>query len=175
MGLASRGHTAHRTNRNKRNRHHKMSEATDPLALGVDLNDVDAGRPVLPKAQYVMKVDNVEVVENKAGTGRNLIIDFATTQPTESTKGAHVNVGFRIRNYYPLQPSENNPDSDLWKQRLAWRLSKVSVASSTPTSSRSVKSLLILTSRPRRNTAIRTESRRSLLLTKTKYKDLGMS
>ena len=96
-----------------------MSEATDPLALGVDLNDVDTGRPVLPKAQYVMKVDNVEVVENKVGTGRNLILDFATTQPTESIKGAQVNVGFRIRNYYPLQPSENNPDSDLWKQRLA--------------------------------------------------------
>lgn len=106
-----------------------MSEAIDPLNLNVDLNNVDTGRPVLPAGMYAMKVDNVEVVENKAGTGRNLIVDFALTQPAESTKGHPVHAGFRVRSYYPLQASEKNPDSDLWKQQLA-RLQDVITGSS---------------------------------------------
>lgn len=96
-----------------------MSEATDPLALNVSLDDVDTGRPVVAPGVYAMKIGNVEVVDNKAGTGRNLIVDFELIQPAQSTKDAVINPGFRIRNYYPLQPSEKNPESDLWKQQLA--------------------------------------------------------
>jgi hypothetical protein len=96
-----------------------MSEATDPLNLDVNLDDVDTSRPVLPKATYSMVVHKVEVSENKAKSGRNLIVDFATTQPHQSTKDVNINPGFTVRSYYPLQASEKHPESDLWKQQLA--------------------------------------------------------
>lgn len=91
----------------------------DPLNLGIDLNQVDTGRPVLVAGTYQMNVASVEVQDNKAGTGRNLIVDFATTAPATSTKDKEVAAGFRVRNYYPLQPSDKKPENDLWQQRLA--------------------------------------------------------
>lgn len=96
-----------------------MSDSNDPLNLGIDLNEVDTSRPVLKAGVYSMKVNRVEVSENSAGTGRNLVVDFALTAPGESVKGEQINPGFSVRNYYPLQPSEKNPDSDFWKQNLA--------------------------------------------------------
>lgn len=96
----------------------------DPLGIGGDLNAVDTSMPVLTEGLYELEVDDVSVKENKAGTGRNLVVRFKTTQPATSVQGAErgeehdINPGFPVSCYWPLQQSDN-PDAPDFLQRHA--------------------------------------------------------
>ena len=97
-----------------------MSEtANAPLDLNIDLSSVETARPVLPAGNYVAIVKAMEKQENKAKTGFNLVVHFATVAPTTSIKGSPVDAGFQIIDRYPLQPSQEKPDSNYWQVKLA--------------------------------------------------------
>jgi len=92
-----------------------MSDETnvDPLGLGLDLSTVDVSRPCLPEMVHVLAVDKVEVKDNKAGTGRNLVVVFKTVNDSPDVTGARViSAGYPITKYYPLQQSDNEKAPD---------------------------------------------------------------
>lgn len=84
----------------------------EPLNLNIGLGDVDTSMPRLASGKHLMGIKKAEVGPNKAGTGHNLLVSFATKEPAESTAGDVLNPGFQVRKYYPLQQSdkENAPD-----------------------------------------------------------------
>lgn len=88
-----------------------MSEneiGSDPLGLGMDLSNVDVSRPVLPETEVVLVTDKVEVTDNKAKTGRNLVVVFKTVNDSPDVTGEKIiSAGFPITKYYPLQQSDN--------------------------------------------------------------------
>lgn len=88
-------------------------ETVDPLGLGMDLSGVDTSRPVLPEQIHVLSIDKVEVKDNKAGTGRNLVVVFKTVNDSPDVTGAKIiSAGYPITKYYPLQQSENEKAPD---------------------------------------------------------------
>lgn len=92
-----------------------MSEElqSDPLGLGLDLSGVDTSRPVLPEQVHVLNIDKVEVKDNKAGTGRNLVVTFKTVNDSPDATGARIiSAGYPIIKYYPLQQSDNEKAPD---------------------------------------------------------------
>lgn len=90
----------------------------DPLAFAIDTNDVDTSRPVLQAGSYIARIVNAEIVPNKDETGHNLLVQFATTAKATSIAAAEqgreddIAPGFKLRRYYPLQPSTKSPDFD---------------------------------------------------------------
>lgn len=87
---------------------------TGPLNLNVELAGVDTARPLIPdNSQVPMLVKEVAVDDNKARTGKNLIVTFATAAPCVSTKNKQINPGFVLTKYYPLQPSQKQIDSGM--------------------------------------------------------------
>ena len=101
-----------------------MSDINDPLGLGINLQEVDTGRPVLAEDKYVMEIKDIDVKENKKQTGRNLVVIFATIQAETSVKASQdgltgdIKAGFTVRKYYPLQQSDN-PDAPDFREDLA--------------------------------------------------------
>lgn len=80
----------------------------DPLGLGIDLSGVDTSRPALPEGMYVLEVKDVKREQNKAQTGFNLVVAFATTSDSPDVTGEkNIAAGFQVRKYYPLQQSDN--------------------------------------------------------------------
>ena len=90
-----------------------MSEQLDPLGLNINLNAVETSRPVLSPGTWPMEVKVVEIQENKAKTGRNLMVVFALADEATSTKAAEegrtndLSPGYVLAKYYPLQQSEH--------------------------------------------------------------------
>lgn len=99
--------------------------------LNVNINDVDTTVALIPDRTIVPAVvETVEVDENKAKTGHNLIITFATTAPVpESTvPGKPVGPGRKLTNYYPLQASEKqieNGQENMWLERIVQLIDNV--------------------------------------------------
>lgn len=85
----------------------------DPLGLNIDTNAVDTSRPLVSDGTYACRVSKAEVSPNKAGTGRNLIVEFTTTVPATSTaalaegRSNDIAPGWKFTRYYPLQQSDN--------------------------------------------------------------------
>ena len=85
-----------------------------PLNLNINLAGVDTSRPVVADGTDTpMTVVEVSVDENRAKTGHNLVVVFATTQPVQSTKGKTINPGYRLTKYYPLQASPKQVESGM--------------------------------------------------------------
>lgn len=81
---------------------------SDPLGLGLNLNNVDTSRPCLPEQLHVLAIDSVEVKANKAETGKNLVVVFKTVNDSPDVTGAKmISAGYPITKYYPLQQSDN--------------------------------------------------------------------
>jgi hypothetical protein len=94
-------------------------ENVDPLGLGLDLGGVDTSRPVLPDTQHVLEVEKVEVTDNKAKTGRNLVVTFKTVNDSPDITGERIiSAGYKVTKYYTLQQSDN-PKAPDFKADLA--------------------------------------------------------
>ena len=79
----------------------------DILDVNLDLAGVDTSMPRLEPGTYAMSIASVSIKPNKAGTGRNMQVEFATTSQANSTKGDTIHEGYKISKYYPLQQAEN--------------------------------------------------------------------
>jgi hypothetical protein len=89
------------------------------LGLGIDLGGVDTSRPVLPDTQHVLEVEKVDVTDNKAKTGRNLVVTFKTVNDSPDITGERIiSAGYKVTKYYPLQQSDN-PKAPDFKADLA--------------------------------------------------------
>jgi hypothetical protein len=101
-----------------------MQEQHDALGLNLDLNNVDTSSPVLEANSYIAEIAEVKVVENKAKTGNNLVITFKTCSSATSVSGRaegkqdDVKPGWTLRQFMPLQQSEN-PDAPDFRKQLA--------------------------------------------------------
>ena len=90
-----------------------MSNQLDPLGLNINLDAVDTSRPVLASGTWPMGVKSIEIQENKAKNGRNLVVTFALANTATSVKAAEdgrsgdLNPGYTLTKYYPLQQSEH--------------------------------------------------------------------
>lgn len=73
--------------------------------FSLDVAGLDTARPVLPEREYEMKVVSVIAKPNKAQTGANLLVTFATREKHRSSTGDEVPAGFKVDKYYPLQPN----------------------------------------------------------------------
>lgn len=95
----------------------------DPLmSLNVDLAGHDATRPIIPPSDQPLVIADIKVDDNKDKTGKNLIVEFQTTQPITSTRGKPVQVGTKLTNYYPLQASQKQIEAGTplaFKDRIA--------------------------------------------------------
>lgn len=84
-----------------------------PLDLDLDLNSVDTSRQIPIQGDYRARVVSADIKPNKAGTGRNLAVQFELTQNATSVQAAQqgaegdINPGYKVTRYYPLQQSEN--------------------------------------------------------------------
>jgi len=77
------------------------------LDCNIELAGVDTSMPRLETGDHAMVIKSVEVKPNKAETGKNLVVTFATTGNAISTKGEPVNPGFPVTRYFALQQSDN--------------------------------------------------------------------
>ena len=55
-------------------------------------------------------VKNVEVSDNKDGTGQNLVITLATTSPVAGLNGQQIEAGFPVYHYIGLTPITGRSD-----------------------------------------------------------------
>lgn len=96
----------------------------DALGLNLNLSGVDTSMPVLEAGHYICRVAEVDVKENKAGTGRNLLCIYETQGPATSVQGREtgktedIKPGYKLRAYMPLQQSDN-PDAPDFRKGLA--------------------------------------------------------
>lgn len=88
------------------------------LDLNIDLSNVDTSFPCLAAGVYPVTVSGAEVVSNKAGTGHNLAMKYALAQEGTDLNGMPVQSGFPLKEWYPLQQSEN-PNAPDFKRGLA--------------------------------------------------------
>ena len=102
-------------------------DTSNPLAafnLDIDLTGVETGMPVVEAGHYIVEVDSVEVKDNKAQTGKNLVVICKTCAPTTSVQGRtegkeeDIKAGYPLRMYLPLQQSDN-PDAPDYRKRIA--------------------------------------------------------
>lgn len=90
-----------------------MNENEMPLDLNVDMSDVSTAMPLIPNGTVaLLGIKSFEVSPNKAGTGKNLMVQFFLEEPTTSTMGDTINRGFPLRKYYPLQQSDKEGAPD---------------------------------------------------------------
>ncbi len=83
------------------------------LNIKIDLANVSTNMKHANVGDYPAKIDKLEVSDNKAGTGQNLLVIFKIDGPIASLDAAangEVNDmpnGTLMRKYYPLQQSDN--------------------------------------------------------------------
>jgi len=83
-----------------------MSEDIMSALDTLDLSTVETGMPLLPEMLVALQVTEINLTPNKAGTGHNLNIKFATTEPMTSTEGKAINPGFPVFDLISLAPTE---------------------------------------------------------------------
>ena len=81
------------------------STDVDPLATPV--GEVDLSYPILPAANYEMTIAEASLVDNKAQTGKNLLLKWKTAKEARSTKGEVLAAGqVTISQYIGLATSD---------------------------------------------------------------------
>ena len=73
-------------------------DANDPLNQSCD--DIDISYPLLPASNYEMVIKTAIVEPNKAQTGNNLVIQWATVNEQQSTKGQQIAPGAIVLKAY---------------------------------------------------------------------------
>lgn len=80
----------------------------DPLGLGMNLSEVDTSRPCLAEGVHMLSIATVTVADNKALTGKNLVVEFQTVNDSPDVSGEKIiGAGWKITKYYPMQQSDN--------------------------------------------------------------------
>lgn len=91
------------------------------LNLSVDIAGHDATYPLIPPGDYPLVIKHLTVEDNANKTGRNLVVEFATSTPLTSTRGKSIGVGHVLKNYYPLQATQEAIEKGnalKWKDRI---------------------------------------------------------
>ena len=81
----------------------------DPLALNIDVNEVETGRPTIAdNTEATLECVAAEVAENKARNGFNLVLTWKTVEELPNSKGdgTMVPAGFTLKRWLALQPSD---------------------------------------------------------------------
>tara|TARA_R110000868_G_scaffold136214_6_gene349077 strand:- start:492 stop:1040 length:549 start_codon:yes stop_codon:yes gene_type:complete len=107
------------TNKNKT---HMNEDSPDNLNLDtLDLTSTDTGFPVIPAGMYTATVRKVAYEPNKKGTGQNLKMELALTEPVADLTGRQLNPGWIIRDLVSLVVSRKEDGSVKYdpRQRLA--------------------------------------------------------
>ena len=73
--------------------------------LDTDVSSIDTSFPRLQKGLYELSCTAAELLDNKAGTGKNLKLQFKTTQSGYSTSGEQVAPGYNITTFVALTPT----------------------------------------------------------------------
>lgn len=82
----------------------------------IDLSDAKLTPPVFAAGAYAFEVTKTEVTDNKAGTGKNFVVTFASlasaTSKDKVNAGEHdandIPAGRSLTKYYPLQQSDKS-------------------------------------------------------------------
>lgn len=82
------------------------------LDLNIELKGIDTSMPRLEAGEYLCSIKEVKMEENKAKTGHNMVVQFATMEDAQSTTGDTLAPGWTLSKYYPLQQSENEKAPD---------------------------------------------------------------
>lgn len=96
-----------------------MTELTDPLAVGVKLQDVETTLPLLPEADYQVQCTEASVDVNKDKSGHNLNLKLVLTNPATGVDGREVKPGFPVFAVYALQARDDSKDVEAFKRGLA--------------------------------------------------------
>jgi len=92
------------------------------LDLELDLTDVDTSFPTLQENTVLVRVINAEIVptkkDNEDGSKKNLMMTYATVTENPSTSGDVIAPGYPLKEWYPLQQSDN-PNAPDYKVGLA--------------------------------------------------------
>lgn len=98
-----------------------MSEENQINLDTLDLTSTDTGFPILPAGLYEVAVTEMKFEPNKKGTGQNLKIKLALTNPTTDTSGKSINAGFPVNDLISLVISKNDDGSIKYdpRKRLA--------------------------------------------------------
>lgn len=90
----------------------------DPLNVQFDGRGVDTSTPVLPKADYPLQIVESTIQSNKAQTGLNWHLKFATTQEYQSTDSKTIKPNFPVFMDIALQPAEGSTDPEGFKRSI---------------------------------------------------------
>jgi hypothetical protein len=87
----------------------------------LDLTNVDLSRPLVKdKTPMEVTIKSIEVVNNKAGTGKNLKLQYTTNETFESTEGKTVNPGCTLHELVSLVTTDKfDPRENLARIKLA--------------------------------------------------------
>jgi hypothetical protein len=78
----------------------------DPLAVEIDMNEVDTSFPVLAETLADLRITHAEPKENSRKDGYNLVVALETVAELEDLKGKTVPAGFKLRSWLPLQSTD---------------------------------------------------------------------
>jgi len=99
-----------------------LQQLVDPIAaLGdVEFGDVDTSMPLLPSGMHKCRIEKIEVVDSKKVEGnKNMVVYFETLEDVIAhDSDRELKAGWKLRNYYPLQGSRDNPDWD-YRENIA--------------------------------------------------------
>jgi hypothetical protein len=84
----------------------------DPLSFEIDMTETSTDMPRFPKGEYLFAIKEAKIEPNKAQTGHNLLVIFASREATKSHTGDPISPGYTVRKYYPLQQSDNENAPD---------------------------------------------------------------
>jgi hypothetical protein len=86
--------------------------------LSTDMSKVDTSFPLIKEGLYDVVVDDISLVDNKAKTGKNIMIKLKTTAQTQDVKGNVMNPGMVLTTYIALAESEKY-DKEAIKRNVA--------------------------------------------------------
>ena len=85
----------------------------EPLNLNVDLSKTDTSMPRLRQGNYACRIEEATIVPKKDDPSKhNLLVIFATIEEGVDQIGNKLEAGVQLRNYYPLQQSDNENAPD---------------------------------------------------------------
>lgn len=83
--------------------------------MDVNVSDIDTSFPRLAANVYTLKIDTAEIVDNKAGTGKNLKVSLSTTESATSTQGETLSPGVKLINNLSLTSTEKYSPTSIAK------------------------------------------------------------
>lgn len=91
----------------------QAAAAVDPM--DVNVSDIDTSFPRLAANVYTLKVTSAELVDNKAGTGKNLKVQLETTENATSMQGETLSPGVKLTNNLSITPTEKYSQNSIAK------------------------------------------------------------